>query len=151
MRVVPIGVIHTPFKNKKDTPIQPFKSKAVGTVEVFKKYEEGLSDIEGFSHILLIYRFHKSRGYDLKTRPFLDKCARGIFSCHYPCRPNQIGISVVKLVRRNKNILTVKHVDMLDGTPLLDIKSYNPYFEPKKGIRVGWYKNVMKAVPHKEI
>jgi len=151
MRVVPIGVIHTPFKCKKDTPIQPFKSKALGRVEVFKKYEEGLCDVEGFSHVLLVYRFHKSRGYKLKTRPFLDKCERGIFSCRYPRRPNQIGISIVKLVRRNKNILTVKHVDMLDGTPLLDIKSYNPHFEPKKGIKVGWYKKVMKAVPRKEI
>ena len=151
MRLIPIGIIHTPFKCKKDTPIQPFKSKAFGKVEVFKKYEEGLSDVEGFSHVLLIYRFHKSRGYKLKTRPFLDKCDRGIFSCRYPRRPNQIGISIVKLVRRDKNILTVKHVDMLDGTPLLDIKSYNPYFEPKKGIKVGWYKNVMNAVPHQEI
>lgn len=151
MRVTPIGVIRTPFTCKKQTPIQPFKSKAFGTVEVFKKYEEGLSDVEGFSHVLLVYRFHKSRGFKLKTRPFLDKCDRGIFSCRYPRRPNQIGISIVKLVRRNKNILTVRHVDMLDGTPLLDIKSYNPHFDPKKGIKVGWYKNCMKAVPHKEI
>ncbi|MFH1287442.1 MAG: tRNA (N6-threonylcarbamoyladenosine(37)-N6)-methyltransferase TrmO [bacterium] len=144
MKVVPIGVIHTPFTCKQNTPIQPFKSKAIGTVVVFKKYEEGLSDIEGFSHVLLMYRFHKSRGYKLKTRPFLDKCERGIFSSHYPRRPNQIGISIVKLVRRDKNILTVKHVDMLDGTPLLDIKSYNPHFEPKQEIRVGWYKKELK-------
>ncbi|MBN1869791.1 MAG: tRNA (N6-threonylcarbamoyladenosine(37)-N6)-methyltransferase TrmO [Candidatus Omnitrophica bacterium] len=151
MRLIPIGVIHTPFKCKKETPIQPFRSKVVGTVEVFKKYEEGLSDIEGFSHILLIYRFHKSRGYKLKTKPYLDKHERGIFASHYNRRPNQIGISIVKLIRRDKNRLIIKHVDMLDGTPLLDIKSYNPFFDLKKGIRVGWYKNVMKAVAHKDI
>lgn len=151
MRIVPIGVIHTPFTCKKDTPIQPFKSKAVGTVEVFKKYEEGLSDIEGFSHVILVYRFHRLRGYKLKARPFLDKVERGIFSSRYPRRPNRIGISIVKLVRRDKNVLTVKNVDILDGTPLLDIKSYSPDFEPKTGVEVGWYKNCMKAVPHKEI
>jgi tRNA-Thr(GGU) m(6)t(6)A37 methyltransferase TsaA len=151
MKLVPIGIIHTPFKNKRETPIQPFRSTAVGTVEVFKKYEEGLSDIEGFSHVLLIYRFHKSRGYKLKTKPYLDKKERGIFASHYNRRPNQIGISVVRLIRRDRNRLMIKHVDMLDGTPLLDIKSYNPYFDPKKGIKVGWYKKIMKTVLPQEI
>lgn len=151
MRVVPIGIIHTPFKCKKNMPIQPFKSKVSGTVEVFKKYEEGLSDVDGFSHVLLVYRFHRSKGYKLKVRPFLDRRERGIFSCRYPRRPNQIGISVVRLTSRHKNILTVENVDMLDGTPLLDIKPYNPHFEPKKGVKIGWYKDVMNAVPHKNI
>ena len=99
----------------------------------------------------MVYRFHKSKGYKQKTTPFLDKCERGILSCRYPRRLNQIEISVVKLLSRDKNILTVKHVDMLDGTPLLDSKSHNPHFEPKKVIRVGWDKKVMNAVPHQEI
>ncbi len=138
MNVKRIGVIHTPFISKKDTPIQPFRSTAVGRVVVFKKYAAGLSDIEGFSHIILIYRFHKSRGYKLKVKPFLDTRQRGLFATRYPRRPNQIGLSVVKLERRKGNVLFIKGIDVLDGTPLLDIKPYVPHFGSKEKVRIGW-------------
>lgn len=138
MKVIPIGVIHTPFKCKKDTPIQPFKSKAIGKVEIFKKYQDGLEDIEGFSHLILIYRFHKSRGYRLKVKPFLDDKPHGLFATRYPRRPNQIGLTVVKLLKRKDNILLVKGIDVIDGTPLLDIKPYIPEFDKTEKIKKGW-------------
>jgi len=138
MEVTPIGIVRTPFKCKKDTPIQPFRSKAIGRIEVFKKYKDGLSDIDGFSHLILIYRFHKSRGHCLKVKPFLDDQLRGLFATRYPRRPNQIGLTVVELLKRETNILFVKGIDVLDGTPLLDIKPYVPDFEPKGKIRIGW-------------
>jgi len=138
MKVAPIGVIHTPFKCKKDAPIQPFKSKAIGKVEVFMKYKDGLCDIEGFSHLILIYKFHKSKGYCLKVKPFLDDGLHGLFATRYPRRPNQIGLTVVKLLKRKGNILFVKGIDVIDGSPLLDIKPYVPAFGPKEKVRIGW-------------
>jgi tRNA-Thr(GGU) m(6)t(6)A37 methyltransferase TsaA len=138
MVVKPIGIIHSPFKYKEDTPIQPCRSSAIGEVEVFKEYQEGLDDIEGFSHITLIYEFHKSEGYSLKVKPFLDNKLRGLFATRAPRRPNQIGLSVVRLLKRKENILTVKGIDVIDGTPLLDIKPYVPDFEPNEEIRIGW-------------
>jgi tRNA-Thr(GGU) m(6)t(6)A37 methyltransferase TsaA len=138
MEVTPIGIVRTPFKCKKDTPIQPFRSNSIGRIEVFKKYIDGLSDIEGFSHLILIYRFHKSRGHCLKVKPFLDDQLRGLFATRYPRRPNQIGLTVVELLKRESNILFVKGIDVLDGTPLLDIKPYVPDFGPKEKIKIGW-------------
>ncbi|MEW6215199.1 MAG: tRNA (N6-threonylcarbamoyladenosine(37)-N6)-methyltransferase TrmO [Nitrospirota bacterium] len=144
MRVKPIGIIHSPFKSIQKTPIQPSRSKATGEVEIFKEYQEGLEDIEGFSHIILIYKFHKSRGYRLKVKPFLDGKNRGLFATRYPNRPNQIGLSIVKLLRREENILFVKGIDVIDGTPLLDIKPYVPDFEPGGKIKIGWLKGKIK-------
>lgn len=140
MRIVPIGVIRTPFKDKNKTPIQPFRSKAPGRVEVLKKYEQGLKDIEGFSYLILIFRFHKSRGYSLIVKPFLDVKKHGVFATRAPRRPNQIGVSVVKLTGRKGNILKVKDIDVLDGTPLLDIKPYVPEFAAKTNVKIGWLK-----------
>jgi tRNA-Thr(GGU) m(6)t(6)A37 methyltransferase TsaA len=144
MEVKPIGTIHSPFRDKKDTPTHPFKSKAIGRVEVFKKYKEGLCDIEGFSHLILIFKFHKSKGYCLKVKPFLDDKLRGLFATRYPRRPNQIGLTVVKLLKRKGNILFVKGVDVIDGSPLLDIKPCIPDFGPKGEIRIGWLKEKIK-------
>jgi tRNA-Thr(GGU) m(6)t(6)A37 methyltransferase TsaA len=138
MEIVPIGMIHTPFHSKSDTPIQPFRSEAVGRVEVSEEYAEGLSDTEGFSHLILLYHFHKSTGYQLMVKPFLDDQPRGLFATRYPARPNQIGLSVVKLLRREGNILFVEGIDVLDGTPLLDIKPYVPEFAANDPIRKGW-------------
>jgi tRNA-Thr(GGU) m(6)t(6)A37 methyltransferase TsaA len=140
MRVVPIGIIRTPFKDKSKTPIQPFKSKAIGRVVVHKRYEQGLQDIEGFSHLILIFRFHKSRGYKLLVKPFLDTKLHGLFSTRAPRRPNQIGITVVRLLSRKGNILTVKGIDVLDKTPLLDIKPHVPEFSSKSKVKIGWLK-----------
>ncbi|MGD8978726.1 MAG: tRNA (N6-threonylcarbamoyladenosine(37)-N6)-methyltransferase TrmO [candidate division WOR-3 bacterium] len=138
MKVRPIGIIHTPYKIHVGTPGQSSQSKAVGTIEVYKKYEEGLSDLEGFSHIIVIFRFHKSRGYKLKLKPYWDTKQRGLFSTRAPRRPNQLGVSILKLLKRKGNTLTVKGVDMFDGTPLLDIKPYIPNNNPKHGVKIGW-------------
>jgi tRNA-Thr(GGU) m(6)t(6)A37 methyltransferase TsaA len=138
MRIKPIGIIYTPFKSKKETPKQNYKSKAIGKVEVFKKYQEGLKGIEGFSHLILIYNFHKSRGFKLLVTPFLDDKLHGLFATRYPRRPNQIGLTVVRLLKRKGNILRVKNIDVIDGTPLLDIKPYVPEFGPRQNVKIGW-------------
>ena len=140
MEIAPIGRIHTPFQNKSGTPIQPFRSGAVGRVEVFEQYAEGLSDTEGFSHLILLYVFHRSAGYQLMVKPFLDDQSRGLFATRYPARPNQIGLSIVKLLRLEGNILVTEGIDVLDGTPLLDIKPYVSDFAPAGPIRIGWLK-----------
>jgi len=144
MKVEPIGIIHAPFKSKKETPIQPFRSSAVGRVKVFKEYRDGLCDIEGFSHIILIYEFHKSRGFQLKVKPFLDDTKRGLFATRAPRRPNRIGMTVVKLISRRGNTLVVRGIDTIDGTPLLDIKPYVPDFNAEGKIRIGWLKGKIR-------
>ena len=135
----PIGVIHSPFTEPPGTPIQPIAAEDVsGTVEVFPEYVEGLKDVEGFSHIILIYHFHLSKKSSLIQKPFLDKQARGVFAMRGPSRPNPIGISVVRLVNIQENILHIRDVDIVDGTPLLDIKPYVPEFDIRKVTRIGW-------------
>jgi tRNA (adenine37-N6)-methyltransferase len=135
----PIGVIHTPFGEGDEIPIQPVFSQAVGRVEVFPEYAEGLQDIEGFSHVILLYALHRSSGFALRVKPFLDYQQRGLFATRHPCRPNPIGLSVVRLLARCGATLTVEGIDVLDGTPLLDIKPYVPEFDLKADARAGWY------------
>ena len=138
----PIGVIHTPYTEKENTPIQGcFAPNSRGNVEVYPEYSDGLKDVEGFSHLILIYHFHKSEGCQLITKPFLDKEKKGIFSIRYFTRPNPIGISIVRLLKINGCILEVGEVDMLDETPLLDIKPYVPQFDIKENVKNGWYNN----------
>jgi len=145
MIVKPIGLIRSPFKTTGETPIQPVMSDKIGQVKVYKQFSAGLRDITGFSHIIIIYRFHKSSEYKLLVKPFLDTQKRGLFATRYPFRPNQIGISIVRLIKRRKNILFVKGIDVIDGTPLLDIKPYVPDFSAPTKIRTGWYKNKIKG------
>lgn len=135
----PIGIIHTPFTDKSATPIQPFFSIEIGKVEVYPSFEKGLLDLEGFSHIYLIYALHLSMGYSLLVKPFLDDRLRGLFSTRHPRRPNPIGISVVRLLEINRNWLTFEGADMLEGSPLLDIKPFVPEFDTQTKTRVGWY------------
>jgi tRNA (adenine37-N6)-methyltransferase len=137
--MIPIGVIHSPFTEPKGMPIQPVFSQATGRVEVFPEYTGGLYDLEDFSHIILIYALHRSEGYSLRVKPFLDDVARGLFATRYPCRPNPIGLSVVRLLSRRDNVLEVEGIDVLDGTPLLDIKPYVPEFDSKADAYAGWY------------
>jgi tRNA (adenine37-N6)-methyltransferase len=144
MKIKPVGIIHSPFKMKQKTPIQPFKSTENGRVEVFKKYAAGLKDISGFSHIILIYRFHKSKQFKLLVKPFLDDKKHGVFATRSPFRPNWIGMSVVRLLKVKKNVLFVKGIDALDGTPLLDIKPFVPEFSASKKVRIGWLKNKLR-------
>ena len=134
-----IGVIHSPFTEPAGTPIQPPGADgAEGKVELFPEYTKGLEDLEGFSHIFLIYYFHKSRGGPLRFKPFLDEHYHGVFAMRGSARPNSIGLSVLALERIEDNILHVRDVDILDGTPLLDIKPYVPQFDTRKNVRIGW-------------
>ena len=141
----PIGVIHTPFTDKARTPIQAARSQAVGCAEVYSEFAAGLQDLEGFSHIFLVYVLHQVEGYALQVIPFLDDQAHGVFATRYPARPNALGLSVVRLLARRANELEIEGVDMLDGTPLLDIKPYVPEFDVRPATRVGWYETRSKA------
>lgn len=134
----PIGVIHTPFTSPSDVPIQAARSEAVGRVEVYPEYAPGLADLDGFSHIILVYWFHRASGFSLTVRPFLDEQPHGLFATRYPARPNYIGLSVVELVAVEGHTLQVCGVDVLDDTPLLDIKPFVPQFDHRGGARVGW-------------
>ena len=135
----PIGVIHTPFKQPKGTPIQPWRSShAHGTIDLLPEYIPGLKDLEGFSHIVLLYHFHLSSSYELSVVPYLDDQPRGLFATRAPRRPNGIGLSVVRLLKVDGGTLEIENVDMIDGTPLLDIKPYVPHFEEAEEIRIGW-------------
>jgi tRNA-Thr(GGU) m(6)t(6)A37 methyltransferase TsaA len=135
----PIGIIHSPFKDIQGMPIQPTAARGIpGTIKMEPEYVDGLKDIEGFSHIVLVYYFHLSEGYSLKVKPFMDDRLRGVFATRAPKRPNPIGISVVRLVRVEGRTLQIEDVDVVDGTPLLDIKPYVPEFDSPKAERIGW-------------
>ena len=139
IRYKPIGIIHSPFKNPIGTPIQPSAGKGVnGTIEIFPEYVDGLKDLEDFSHIILIYHFHLSKKPLLRVKPFMDDQEHGVFATRAPSRPNPIGISVVKLKGVNGNILYIQDIDIVDGTPLLDIKPYVPEFDSVEVERKGW-------------
>ncbi len=140
----PIGLIHSPFSRAEGTPIQPPGAKGKrGTVEVFPQYMEGLRDIDGFSHLILLYHFHLSRKPGLIAKPFLDDKEHGIFAIRGVNRPNPIGLSIVHLIGVKENILLVQDVDVIDGTPLLDIKPYVPEFDARQVTGIGWLgKNV---------
>lgn len=136
----PIGIIHTPFNEPSATPIQSSRSTAIGDIEIFADFSEGLDGIEEFSHLILIYVWHLSpQNWPLKVQPFLDSHQYGLFATRYPCRPNPIGLSVVRLLNREGNRLTIQGVDVLNETPLLDIKPYVPEFDVHKVERIGWY------------
>lgn len=135
----PIGIIHSPYNTKDECPIQPLYATGVtGHIEVFAEYEAGLKDIETFSHIYLLYRFDRAGETQMIRATFLDDEPHGIFATRHPCRPNDIGMSIVRLIRRDKNILEVKDIDILDKTPLLDIKPYIPRFDRIETASEGW-------------
>ena len=138
----PIGVIRTPFKEPRGTPIQPTGATGVeGKVEVFPEYSSGLRDLEGFSHVILLYHFHLAEGRSLTVRPYMDGDVRGVFATRFPGRPNPIGLSIVRLKGVEGSILRIVDVDIVDGTPLLDIKPYVPAFDRREGVRIGWLKD----------
>jgi tRNA-Thr(GGU) m(6)t(6)A37 methyltransferase TsaA len=139
IRYTPIGIIRSPFNDIEGMPIQPTGAQGTaGTVEVKRDYADGLEDLEGFSHIYLIYHFHLSKGYSLKVKPFLDDSMRGVFATRAPRRPNGVGISVVRLVGIDGCVLHIEDLDIVDGTPLLDIKPYVPEFDNRDAERIGW-------------
>ena len=135
----PIGVIHSPFKIPQDVPIQSAAAKGVaGSVVVFQQYVESLKDVEGFSHLILVYHFHLAQPYSLLVTPFMDKKLHGLFATRAPSRPNPIGVSIVRLTKVEQNLLHIQDVDIIDGTPLLDIKPFVPEFDQRKAERIGW-------------
>jgi tRNA-Thr(GGU) m(6)t(6)A37 methyltransferase TsaA len=135
----PIGIIHSPFEGIENVPIQPAAASGIGgTVEVFAEFAAGLKDLEGFSHIILLYHFHRVTQTRLVVTPFLDQEPRGVFATRAPSRPNPIGLSVVRLLGVRGNVLQIENVDILDGTPLLDIKPYVPEFDQVEAARTGW-------------
>jgi tRNA-Thr(GGU) m(6)t(6)A37 methyltransferase TsaA len=134
-----IGIIFSPYKTKEKCPIQGnVLPKGIGRVEVFPEYEEALKTIETFSHIILFYIFDRAGNIKLSRPTFLDDAPHGIFASRHPCRPNGIGISIVKLGKRMKNILEVSEIDVLDNTPLIDIKPYVPRFDYREKANNGW-------------
>jgi tRNA-Thr(GGU) m(6)t(6)A37 methyltransferase TsaA len=135
----PIGIIHSPFDTPQGTPIQPTGAKgSAGHIEIFPDFIPGLADLAGFSHIYILYHFHLSRKYSLRVKPFLDDQERGLFATRAPSRPNPIGLSVVRLIDIADGRLEIQNVDVVDGTPLLDIKPYVPEFDVHQVERIGW-------------
>ncbi|CAG1772876.1 tRNA (adenine(37)-N6)-methyltransferase [uncultured bacterium] len=135
----PIGVIRSPFTDVKSMPIQPVsENSAAGRIEIFPEFAAGLTDVEGFSHVILLYHFHRSQTYSLSVTPYLDTEPRGLFATRAPNRPNPIGLSLVRLVRIEGSHLHVENIDVLDGTPLLDIKPHVPEIDCAPGARIGW-------------
>jgi tRNA (adenine37-N6)-methyltransferase len=140
IRFKPIGLVRSPFLDVEGMPIQPIGAVGVkGTVELDADLEPGLKDLDGFSHIILIYCFHLSNGCSLHVRPFLDNTLRGVFATRVPRRPNAIGLSVVRLTGICGTTLKIEDVDILDRTPVLDIKPFVPSFDNREAQRVGWF------------
>ena len=148
-----IGTIHTEFNKIEGMPIQPTGAKGIkGTIEIKDKYVDGLKDLDGFSHVHLIYLLHKVEGYMLEVKPFMDNTPHGVFATRSPKRPNRIGMSIVKVNKVEDNKVYVENVDILDGTPLLDIKPYVPqlYEDTIDELKIGWFeKNHKKAKTQK--
>jgi tRNA-Thr(GGU) m(6)t(6)A37 methyltransferase TsaA len=146
LHISPIGTIHTPFKTIHNIPIQPFAAKGVkGFIELFPEYTEGLTDLDGFSHITLLYHFHETHTYELRVKPFMDHNEHGIFATRAPKRPNAIGISTVKLIGIEKHIVYIEEVDILDGTPLIDIKPFFRKFDNRIKAKSGWLDLIDKS------
>ena len=146
----PIGIIHSPFTSTDGMPIQPTSNTSKpGTLEIFPEFIEGLKDLESFSHIYILYHFHKQQQSKLMVTPFLDSQPHGVFATRAPSRPNPIGLSLVKLIRVENNLIYVNRIDVLNDTPLLDMKPYIPDFEHHEDIRVGWLESAKGHVQNK--
>jgi len=145
----PIGVIHSPYTAKDDCPIQGIVAPdEIGRVELFPEFTDGLLDIELFSHLILLYQFDRAGEVKLVRPTFLDDAPHGVFASRHPCRPNGIGLSIVKLISRSANMLTVGEMDILDGAPLLDVKPFVPIFDARPGATNGWVSGKsMRAKP----
>lgn len=134
-----IGTIFSPYKTKEACPIQgSIKPEGIGEIEILPEYEEALDTIELFSHIILFYIFDRAGEIELSRPTFLDDAPHGVFASRHPCRPNGIGMSIVKLEKRDKNVLEVSGIDVLDNTPLIDIKPYVPKFDYRENANNGW-------------
>lgn len=135
----PIGIIRSPFAGIENVPIQPAAAAGIrGSVEISAEFAAGLQDLAGFSHIILLYHFHQVTQTRLTVVPFLDRQTRGVFATRAPSRPNPIGLSTVRLLGVEGRVLHIENVDIVDGTPLLDIKPYVPAFDHQDAARIGW-------------
>jgi len=144
----PIGVICTPFPEPKGTPIQSgLEPGHRGRVEVFEEYAAGLDDVEGFSHLILLYHLDRAGRWTPRVRPFLDDADHGVFATRSPLRPNPLGMTTVKLTARHGRFLEVEDVDMIDGSPLLDIKPHVPAFDHRADVRIGWIEGRLDKRP----
>jgi tRNA-Thr(GGU) m(6)t(6)A37 methyltransferase TsaA len=143
----PIGVIRSEHTSSEATPIQPvYAADCLGRAEVYPEFADGLADIEGFSHVYLLYWLHRADPPRLRVMPYLQDIERGIFATRAPCRPNPLGMSLVRLIRREGNVLHLAGIDVLDGTPLLDIKPYTPRYDSVENPRGGWTEQVDDAI-----
>jgi tRNA-Thr(GGU) m(6)t(6)A37 methyltransferase TsaA len=148
IKIKPIGIIRTPYKGPKGIPIQgKFKKGINGKVELFPEYQAGLKDIGGFSHLILVYYFNRSKKEQLIAKPFLEDKEHGIFAIRSSHRPNHLGFSIVKLEKVEGNVISFSEVDILDNTPLLDIKAYVEHFDSRKNVRSGWIEEHFKNKP----
>jgi len=139
----PIGVVRSPHTDPSRTPIQPRYAKDIeGRIEIYPEYEEGLTDVEGFSHIVVLFHLHRARSARLMVIPFMDTTPRGVFATRSPSRPNPIGMSVVRLLRREGRVLHIADVDMLDGTPVIDIKPHIARFGADDPVSSGWQERI---------
>lgn len=146
----PIGIINTPFTSLEGMPIQPVGAPTtIGKITVHEEYAEGLKDLEGFSHVYLIYQFHECKAEKLIVKPFMDTATRGVFSTRAPVRPNHIGLSIVELTEIKGSTITVKGIDILNGTPLMDIKPYIAKFDLVKSSKSGWMKAASEEILNK--
>ena len=151
IKYTPIGTIHTPFSTPEGTPIQPQGAAGFeGTVEVFSEFVDGLAELQGFSHIILIYHFHLAKPFSPRVKPFLDDKPHGLFATRAPSRPNPIGLSVAELIDIDRGRLHIRDIDVVDKTPLLDIKPYVPEFDAIETTKIGWLekkaKNIKKTI-----
>jgi tRNA-Thr(GGU) m(6)t(6)A37 methyltransferase TsaA len=143
----PVGIIHSPHKEIQGMPIQPIGAKGIkGSLTVFPEFEKCLTDIEGFSHLILLYHFHKITHWEPEVLPFMDTQKHGIFATRAPARPNPIGVSIVKLINRMDNILNIEEVDILDGTPVIDIKPFYGLYDNRDEYSSGWIENLKNTV-----
>ncbi|HEU65197.1 MAG TPA: tRNA (N6-threonylcarbamoyladenosine(37)-N6)-methyltransferase TrmO [Chloroflexi bacterium] len=139
LELKPIGIIHSLYKNMDEAPYQGSGSEEISQIEISEEFEEGLKDIEGFSHIIVIYWLHKFQGYHLLVKTPWDDKLHGLFATRSPHRPCPLGLTVVELVARGKNVLKVKGLDAIDGTPILDIKPYIPSIDERSFVKLGWF------------
>ncbi|MFW6385221.1 MAG: tRNA (N6-threonylcarbamoyladenosine(37)-N6)-methyltransferase TrmO [Halodesulfurarchaeum sp.] len=140
----PIGTIHSPFDDEEGMPIQGGFSEASGRIEIDEEYADGLADLDGFSHVIVLYHFHRSEGYELRPRPYMDDSRRGVFATRAPRRPNSIGLSVVELDGISETTVSVEGIDVLDGTPVLDLKPFVPEFNGVDEARIGWLEETIE-------
>ena len=146
----PVGIVHSPHKDLVGMPVQPPSAAGIaGEIEILPEFAEGLLDIDGFSRLMVFYHLHKSAGPLLTATPFLDVVPHGVFASRIPRRPNALGFSVVRLLSRDGNILHIADVDILDGTPVLDIKPYVPEFDAYPDASSGWFAGKLDGVSTK--